>query len=73
MGSQTISYDYLVYAVGSTNQTFGIEGISKHACFLKELGDAEKIRNKLMDCIETASLAGQSEEEVDRLLTCEYS
>jgi len=61
----------LVYAVGTQNQTFGIEGINKYGCFLKELGDAEKIRNKLMDCIEAASLAGQSAEEVDRLLTCE--
>lgn len=46
----SINYDYLVYAVGCENQTFGIKGVSEHACFLKELHDAEKIRTRLMDC-----------------------
>ncbi len=68
LGKQTIDYDYLVYAVGTENQTFGIEGVRKHACFLKELPDAEKIRNRLMDCVESAAIAGQSPEEVERLL-----
>ncbi|KAI5475806.1 NADH dehydrogenase [Pseudohyphozyma bogoriensis] len=63
-----ISYDYLVYAVGAENNTFGIKGVPEHACFLKEIGDAEKIRTKLMDCIESAAFAGQSESEIARLL-----
>lgn len=49
LGSITVPYDYLVYAVGSENQTFGIQGIREHACFLKELGDAVQIRTRLMD------------------------
>lgn len=49
-GSVTINYDYLVYAVGCENQTFGIKGVKEHACFLKELSDADKIRQKLLDC-----------------------
>lgn len=48
--TSSISYDYLVYALGCDNQTFGMEGVKKHACFLKELGDAEKIQKRLMDC-----------------------
>ncbi|EST04775.1 Pyridine nucleotide-disulfide oxidoreductase, FAD/NAD(P)-binding domain protein [Kalmanozyma brasiliensis GHG001] len=64
----TIPYDYLVYSVGTENQTFGIEGVKKHACFLKELNDAEKIRGRLIDCVESAAIKGQSEEEIDRLL-----
>ncbi|EPQ31531.1 uncharacterized protein PFL1_00864 [Pseudozyma flocculosa PF-1] len=64
----TIPYDYLVYTVGTENQTFGIEGVKKHACFLKELNDAEKIRARLIDCVETAALKDQPEEEIDRLL-----
>lgn len=48
--SVTIPYDYLVYAVGCENQTFGIKGVPEHACFLKELSDADKIRTKLLDC-----------------------
>ncbi|CAO1638761.1 unnamed protein product [Sympodiomycopsis kandeliae] len=69
LGNVTIPYDYLVYAVGSAPQTFGIEGVAKHGCFLKELKDAEKIRNRVMDCVESACITGQPQEEVDRLLT----
>lgn len=49
IGPQEIKYDYLVYGVGSENQTFGIEGVKKHGLFLKELNDAELIRRRLMD------------------------
>lgn len=49
MGTAQIPYDYLVISVGSENQTFGIEGVKKHALFLKELTDAEAIRRRLMD------------------------
>ncbi|KAI9595516.1 external NADH-ubiquinone oxidoreductase 1 [Syncephalis fuscata] len=66
--STTIPFDYLVVAVGAENQTFGIPGVTEHACFLKEIWDAKKIRGRLMDCIETAAFAGQSEEEIQRLL-----
>lgn len=64
----TIPYDYLVYAVGAENQTFGIKGVKEYACFLKELKDADRIRRKLLDCIETAAFAGQTEEEIERLM-----
>ncbi|KZT39187.1 NADH dehydrogenase [Sistotremastrum suecicum HHB10207 ss-3] len=66
--TSTINYDYLVYAVGAETQTFGIPGVKEHACFMKELGDAEKFQGQLMDCVETAAFPGQSEEEIDRLL-----
>ncbi|GAA5829284.1 hypothetical protein JCM11251_004992 [Rhodosporidiobolus azoricus] len=64
-----ISYDYLVYAVGAENQTFGIKGVRENACFLKEIWDAEKIRGRIMDSIESANFAGQTQEEIDRLLS----
>lgn len=44
VSTTTISYDYLVYAVGAETQTFGIPGVKEHACFMKELHDAEKVR-----------------------------
>ena len=66
--SQTIPYDYLVVACGSENATFGIPGVREHACFLKEIWDARKIRQRLMDTLETAQFPGQSAAEVDRLL-----
>ncbi|OZJ06300.1 hypothetical protein BZG36_00684 [Bifiguratus adelaidae] len=69
---KTIPYDYLVLGCGSQNQTFGIKGVEEHACFLKEVWDAQKIRTRLMDCVETAAFVGQSdaknEQEIDRLL-----
>lgn len=49
LGTVEIPYDYLVYSVGSENQTFGIEGVKKNALFLKELGDAEAIRRRLLE------------------------
>ncbi|KAJ1668423.1 NADH:ubiquinone oxidoreductase [Coemansia sp. RSA 1813] len=63
-----LKYDYLVVGVGGTVNTFGTPGVEEHACFLKEMGDARKIRRKLMDSIESATLADVSEEERDRLL-----
>lgn len=68
MGKVTIGFDYLIYGVGSENQTFGIQGVKDHACFLKELPDADKIRNKLMDAVEAASIKGTPEQDVERLL-----
>ena len=42
--STTIPFDYLVYAVGAEVQTFNIPGVKEHACFMKELTDAERVR-----------------------------
>lgn len=44
VSSTTISYDYLVFAVGAEVQTFGIPGVKEKACFMKELADAERAR-----------------------------
>ncbi|RMZ76957.1 hypothetical protein DV737_g4626, partial [Chaetothyriales sp. CBS 132003] len=63
-----IAFDMLVVGVGAENATFGIPGVREHSCFLKEVGDAQKIRKQIMDCIETASFKDQSADEVQRLL-----
>lgn len=65
---QELSYDKLVIAVGAENATFGIPGVKEHSCFLKEVGDAQRIRKQIMDCIETATFKDQSPEEKKRLL-----
>lgn len=67
-GPQTIKYDHLIIACGAENATFGIKGVTDHACFLKESTDAKKIRTKMMDCLETASFPNLDPKEVDRLL-----
>lgn len=63
-----IPFDMLVVGVGAENATFGIPGVREHGCFLKEVGDAQKIRKRIMDCCETATFKDQSPEEVKRLL-----
>lgn len=67
--SQTeVPFDMLVVGVGAENATFGIPGVKEHGCFLKEVGDAQKIRKRIMDCCETATFKDQSPEEIKRLL-----
>jgi len=68
VSATTISYDYLVYAVGAEVQTFGIPGVQENACFMKELHDAEKMQRRFLDCLESAAFPGQSEAEIERLL-----
>ncbi|KAK3368133.1 pyridine nucleotide-disulfide oxidoreductase-domain-containing protein [Podospora didyma] len=63
-----VPYDMLVIGVGAENATFGIPGVRENSCFLKEIGDAQLIRKKIMDCVETAAFKDQSPEEIDRLL-----
>jgi NADH:ubiquinone reductase (non-electrogenic) len=66
--STEVPFDMLVVGVGAENATFGIPGVREHSCFLKEVGDAQQIRKRIMDCVETAGFKGQSEEERKRLL-----
>ncbi|EEH03668.1 alternative NADH-dehydrogenase [Histoplasma capsulatum G186AR] len=63
-----VPYDMLVVGVGAENATFGIPGVREHSCFLKEVGDAQEIRKRIMDCVETAIFKDQTKEEVERLL-----
>jgi NADH:ubiquinone reductase (non-electrogenic) len=68
VSSTTIPFDYLIYAVGAETQTFGIPGVKEHACFMKEIQDAERFKRRFMDCVESAGFPGQREEEIERLL-----
>ncbi|EGC38564.1 hypothetical protein DICPUDRAFT_148767 [Dictyostelium purpureum] len=63
-----LQYDHLVVGVGADNQTFNIPGVRENACFLKEFNDTRVIRDKIIDCLETASYPSQPEKEIDRLL-----
>ena len=68
MSSTEVPFDMLVVGVGAENATFGIPGVKEHSCFLKEVADAQQIRKRIMDCVETASFKDQSDEERKRLL-----
>ena len=45
-----MSYDKLVITVGAVNNTFGINGVKENALFLKEVSDARKIRQRVIEC-----------------------
>jgi NADH dehydrogenase FAD-containing subunit len=45
-----MDYDKLVVAVGCYSQTFGTPGVKENAYFLKDIGDARKIRNRMLSC-----------------------
>jgi len=64
----TLQYDHLVIAVGGYNETFNIPGVSKNCNFLNSLNDGRRIRNKIIDAIETANLPEVPEEEKKRLM-----
>jgi len=61
-------WDKLIVAVGCYSQTFGTPGVREHAYFLKDVGDARKIRNRVLSCFETAALPTTSEEMKKQLL-----
>jgi len=68
VSNTVVPFDMLVVGVGAENATFGIPGVKEHSCFLKEVGDAQQIRKRIMDCVETALFKDQTEDEVKRLL-----
>ncbi|KAI9166732.1 putative NADH dehydrogenase [Paramyrothecium foliicola] len=63
-----VPYDKLVVAVGAYSQTFGVEGVKEHACFLRDVGDARAIRLKLLMAFEKAELPTTTDEERKKLL-----
>ncbi|KAJ6433378.1 hypothetical protein OIU84_017134 [Salix udensis] len=54
----TVDYDVLILAMGARVNTFNTPGVEEHAHFLKEVGDAQKLRKSIIDCYERASLPG---------------
>lgn len=52
-----LNYDYLVLALGSTSNFYGIQGASEHSISLKTLRDALAIRNRIEFIVETARLS----------------
>ena len=63
-----MDYDKLIIAVGAQCNTFNIEGVTENALFLKELADSRKIRNRIIECFEQASIPTLSTEERKRIL-----
>jgi NADH dehydrogenase FAD-containing subunit len=63
-----VEYDKLIVTVGCYSQTFGTPGVKEHAFFLKDVGDARRIRNRILACFEGAALPTTSVEMKKQLL-----
>lgn len=64
-----IPYDYLVVALGSVSNDFGIPGVREHAIPLKTVQDGESMRNRIIASFEEALLLGSGDDRLDPLLT----
>lgn len=64
-----VEYDVLVLGVGCVNNTFGIAGVAEHTNFFKSVEDAARLRLRVSECFERASLPGTSAAERRRLLS----
>jgi NADH:ubiquinone reductase (non-electrogenic) len=58
--------------LGATNNTFGSKGVQEYCHFLKEIEDAEKIQDCIVERFETASLPSfLSDERYVVTIACE--
>ncbi|GLC74175.1 tubulin alpha 1 [Pleodorina starrii] len=64
-----LSYDVLVMAVGSVNNTFGIKGVDQYCFYFKSIEDAGRLRARVSECFERAALPATPEEERKKLLS----
>ena len=69
-----VEYDRLIVTVGAQTNTFGIPGVREHCNFLKQVEDARRIRNALINCFERANIPNLSDKErMENVCTCETS
>jgi NADH dehydrogenase len=57
-----LTYDFLVLAAGSVTNFFGLESVARHAATLRELDEAETVRDRVLASFEAAA----AEEDLDR-------
>lgn len=64
-----IPYDKLVIACGMQVNDFGIEGVRKYACYMKETRDARVVRRNIVQRLEEASHPGLDTDVIRQKLT----
>jgi len=57
-----LPYDRLVLATGSANAYFGNPGFAGHTIGMKRLGDAMRLRNHVLSCLEMATRSPEPEQ-----------
>jgi NADH:ubiquinone reductase (H+-translocating) len=65
---ETLEYDSLVLATGSTTNYYGNDAVESRALGLKDLAEALQLRNHVLDCLEQAASVHDAAER-QRLLT----
>lgn len=65
---ETLPYDKLVIAAGSTNNYFGMEDLDKKVFGIKTIGEANHTRNEILDRLERGAIC-QDPEQRKRLLS----
>ncbi len=63
-----LDYDYVVVATGSVTNYYGSDSIAQHSYGLKDLGEALRLRNHVLECLEYATVSTDPSER-RRLLT----
>tara|TARA_B100000963_G_scaffold361809_1_gene399870 strand:- start:6410 stop:7660 length:1251 start_codon:yes stop_codon:yes gene_type:complete len=63
-----VDYDKLIITIGGKPSTFNIEGVHDYVHFLKNLKDADKIRNHILENICLSGIPGTNIEEKNKLL-----
>lgn len=65
--NQTLDYDYLILAMGSTNHYFGIPGAEEHTFTLKSVEEGIVLRNRILERVETAARVNDPEKRRELL------
>ncbi len=63
-----VPYDHLVFCLGKVSNFSQMPGVAEHALAMKDLGDAFRLRNQVIRCLELADIE-QSAEQKAALLT----
>jgi NADH dehydrogenase len=65
-----LDYDFCVLATGSVTNYYGKQAVAQHALGLKDLGEALRLRNHVLDCFERATTALDPAVRARRLTFC---
>jgi len=64
-----VNYDRLLFSVGAQTTTFGTPGVEEYCNYLKQVGDAQQIKNAIVNCFESAGLPNLTDEDKQKELT----
>jgi NADH:ubiquinone reductase (H+-translocating) len=67
--SHILKYDYLVIALGSETNFFGMEDVARNAYTIKSLGDAIVLRNHVINMLEQADIEHEDDDLKKSLMT----